>query len=160
MIPTRLGAKYNGGTVVGFNSRTGSILVLANSAVFVNRCFPGDFLQVSADSLKSFPEGYQWPTVHDFYSLGFNDDWTLETPKCKYVFNVVGQLAILPNASSQVFLTSSTDAESFNECLQYRYQVVKTSNTLYARLSLYGAAYSDGYLIPVYYINGDNCDSN
>ena len=156
MIPTRLGVKYKEGTVVGFNSRTGSILVLANSAVFVNPCVPSDFLQVSAESLKSFPEGYKWPTAHDFYSLGFNDDWTLETPKCKYVFNVVGQLAILPNDCAQFFLTSSTDTGAFNECLQYRYQFVKTSNTLYARLRLYRTAYSDGYLIPVYYINGNN----
>ena len=156
MIPTRLGAKYKEGTVVGFNSRTGSILVFADSSVFVPTYDQSDFLQVSAESLKSFPEGYKWPTAHDFYSLGFNDDWTSETSECKYVFNVVGQLAILPNDSAQFFLTSSTDTGAFNECLQYRYQFVKTSNTLYARLSLYGAAYSDGYLIPVYYINGNN----
>ena len=150
MIPTRLGVKYKEGTVVGFNSRTGSILVFADSSVFVPTYDQSDFLQVSADSLKSFPEGYKWPTAHDFYSLGFNEDWN--SPPFVNRHNV-------DKNDGLRLVTRSIKSNSSFISLQFYCHMVNFHKK-FGRVGVYNRNVNCGVLNPVYYINGANCDSN
>ena len=66
MTPTRFNQQYNGGTVVGFNSSTGSVIIFSNK--FVNN--PSVTLLrtelAQLDTLRNYPEGYKWPSLQTF----------------------------------------------------------------------------------------------
>ena len=161
MIPTRLGAKYKEGTVVGFNSRTGSILVFANSFVVVDYFRHRQFTSVQEESLKSFPEGYKWPTEHDFYSLGVTNELT-PSPLFNYARKLIRHLIEFRTRiwfRNFYLVSCSTRLGSENTVLYFQCKVV-WEPTETVGCDFFMAVYNNGNLIPVYYINGANCDSN
>ena len=161
MIPTRLGAKYNRGTVVGFNSRTGSILVFANSFVVVDHFYHCQFTSVQEESLKSFPEGYKWPTVHDFYSLGVTNELT-PSPLFDYTRKLIRSLIEFRSDTQfqHFYLVScSTRLGSENTMLYFQCGVA-WEPTETVGCDFFSSLHNNGNLIPVFYINGADCDSN
>ena len=161
MIPTRLGAKYKEGTVVGFNSRTGSILVFANSVVVVDHFYHCQFTSVQEESLKSFPEGYKWPTEHDFYSLGVSNELK-PSPLFNYTRKLIRPLINFRTKTwfRYFYLVScSTRLNSENTMLYFQCGVA-WEPTETVGCDFFRSSYNNGNLIPVYYINGANCDSD
>lgn len=156
MIPTRLGAHYNSGTVVGFNSYTGSLIVMANTATSV-RSF--DYIQIQSvkqSTLKNYPSGYVWPSLIDFQSLGVELTDPI-SPVNTYVLAIVKKCKILDSMGQCFLLTdyvSSSTGKFFHSICQIC--SVKVS----ASIGTYAFGWNYGHLLPVFHINGENCDTN
>lgn len=159
MIPTRLNQSYNNGTVMGFNSRTGSILVFANSTVYVPVYSHDSFDVVRSDSLKNFPKGYQWPTIHDFYSVGTR----LSKGQLSFnlsFFTLIDRLNLPRSSSYEYFLTCNFEQYDHDNIYGYfmcMFYLVDRQTALIRSVSY---RFNDGHLLPVYYITGSNCDTN
>ena len=66
MIPTRFNQQYKGGTVVGFNSSAGSVIIFSNNCVNTPSATLLSFDQAQKDTLRDYPKGYKWPSVQTF----------------------------------------------------------------------------------------------
>lgn len=161
MIPTRLNQHYNSGTVVGFNSSTGSVLVMANSTVSVPR-YPGyHFTAIQQSTLANYPSGYKWPSLLDFCSLRCNR--TLNSHSVlndNYFREKLNRLSSQDNVLDRYLVTSDVK-ESALCCGRYYYNLVEVfERNCYSRIAHVACSHNNGWLIPVLYINGENCDTN
>ena len=66
MTPTRFNQQYKGGTVVGFDSSTGSVIIFSNSYVNTPSATLLSFEQAQKATLRDYPKGYKWPSVQTF----------------------------------------------------------------------------------------------
>ena len=66
LIPTRFNQQYKGGTVVGFDSSTGSVIIFSNNCVNDLSATLLSFEQAQLDTLRDYPKGYKWPSVQTF----------------------------------------------------------------------------------------------
>ena len=64
--PTRFNQQYNGGTVVGFNSSTGSVIIFSNKCVNNPSVTLLSTELAQLDTLRNYPEGYKRLTVQTF----------------------------------------------------------------------------------------------
>lgn len=65
MIPTRLQQRFNNGIVVGFNSTTGSVIVVNDYYASITGLTVKNMNQQIQDSLAQFEPGYTWPSIQD-----------------------------------------------------------------------------------------------
>ena len=161
MIPTRLNQQFNRGTVVGFDLRTGSVLVMANSAVSVPSYPDHLFESIQRLTLENYPRGYKWPTQLDFRSLisPSDSEWVpvMSGHFRQHLFRL--NFVTTPRSSYYInyLVTSSTKVNSETGIIRYWIVGIKSSDDLYAQMDNYFI--NSGMLIPVLYINGENCDT-
>lgn len=156
MIPTRLGSQYNSGTVVGFSSSTGSLIVMANTATSVQSFDYIQFQSVKQATLKNYPSGYVWPSLIDFQSLGV--DLKEMSPVNTYVLAIIKKCKILDSMDRCFLLTdyvSSSRGKFFHSICQ-----IFSVDVSGAHVGTYGFGWNYGHLLPVFHINGENCDTN
>lgn len=156
MILTRLGAQYNSGTVVGFNSSTGSVIIIANTAILVQSFDYIQFQLVKQSTLKDYPSGYVWPSLNDFWTLGVD----LQEPKLfenKYVLVIIKKCKILDNMERCFLLTNY--ASSSKGKFSHSICQILAGSKVTAHIGSYRFGWNYGHLLPVLYINGENCDT-
>ena len=157
MIPTRLGTKFKDGVVAGFNRKTGSVLVFANSLTHVSRFKQQDFELVKTTSLEKFPTGYTWPTHHDFESLSVTIPLSLSTT---FVYILPAILNYHYPVDRYLYLLTCSHATIRNDvryCL-CSIDLLHIEHDIYVNYGFYNYKCNSGHLIPVFYINGVNCN--
>ena len=155
MIPTRLGAQYNSGTVVGFSSSTGSLIVMANTATSVQSFDYIQFQSVKQATLKNYPSGYVWPSLIDFQSLGV--DLKEMSPVNTYVLAIIKKCKIF-DSMEQCFLLTDYVSSARGKFFHSICQIFSVEVSAY--IGTYGFGWNYGHLLPVFHINGENCDTN
>ena len=156
MIPTRLNQQFNRGTVVGFDSNTGSIVVIANTALAVKQYDCDNASTVFAAALTEFPGGYVVPTSRDFNVI---------------VKSAARRTLTLTDIAHRVFerqscirrrmfmhLITSDPHVVQQKCVEFRQMFVNRidNNTTTLTYVLVSERSSYGYLIPFLKINGSN----
>lgn len=164
MIPTRLGQQFNTGTVLGFNSRSGSIMIFSNTLTRVDWHEYKDQEQVYANALALYPVGYMCPSKEDFLALTNVDDFVTDVfLDVKYLHHITAHLTncklLGQHQKYPSFLLTRPDA-SINkyDCFIHFY-VFEDNRKLFAEFYEYKSSKDYGTLIPVLKINGENCDS-
>ena len=138
MIPTRLNFQINSGVVAGFNRTTGSIIVIHNRPKFLgvtNKDLHYDRLNNYCSSLSSTVK-WMIPTVSDVAELK----------------DILAKQTLLSGTVLTEKLPNTNDCQGV--CL---YQDRLTNSIAYHVVS--SMWYNDGFIFPVLYINGRNCES-
>ena len=148
-LPTRIGQQFNEGSVVGFNTRSGCVIVCANHSLLLrSEIHPVTTLSHS-ESLESFPTGYSWPLITDF------DRW--ETISCSIdYFCLLEHLTKVFSGRSWARLAVQLPNGTFSFD-SYRIILVSLEHKTSVVVD-----YTDvihGRLVPVFKLNGANCNS-
>lgn len=154
MIPTRIGSQYNDGTVVGFNSATGSVVVFANTKTRVSEFFLKDFDNVQANTLQDYPNGYRWPAGGDFNCVvDIGEISTAEMRKVSQMFAFY-MCRWFSNYDFVFLLTSEYNREGRSGFVDIMFSRIINDNTWTCKKSVLNANSNYGWLIPVFEING------
>ena len=163
VIPTRLGVSYKTGTVVGFNPNTGSVLVFANRFVDIHNFEHHEFPTVRDESLKHYPDGFQWPSKSDFQHLGipFHPPLIRVGLYIEKVLNRARLTSLQPQWPCYLVSRTSVRVSSneHNYVLCRIVYFVENNFRIFARLGTYTCDMNNGLLLPVYYITGNNCNN-
>ena len=154
MIPTRVRQQYKEGSLMGFNPKTGKLLIVANRSTYIEYYLPHERDQVYQQSLANYPQGCSQPTVDDFKAIKIQD--------------IVRCIAVSGCALSNVrhrqedfawFVTCNVVGRKSKPL--YRLVVINNYSSEVGQVKLFStdAASNDGYLCPVLRINGSNCES-
>lgn len=171
MIPTRLNQKFHHGTVSGFNRTTGSLVIFSNTAYYSDSTNAAQFLQHYNESTREFPEGYKWPTEIDFQHLlgAFVKDNTvvdgeiyeleLAIPTLPDSFKSYVQ-QLLGNRSSYSTWVVFDKHFKYRSCHSFIEVIISEGfGEFLCEFDHYTSRVSrDGYLVPVFCINGANVD--
>lgn len=149
-LPTRVGQQCNGGTVVGFNTQSGSVIVCANYSLLLSgTTHPATTLSYR-ETLESFPAGYEWPLITDFVN------W--QTTRCSIDYGcLIAHLKKVFNGRSWARLAVQLPDKSLNFD-SFRILLVSLDHKTSASILDY-TAIIHGRLVPVFKLTGDNCDS-
>ena len=150
MIPTRLGQKYKGGSLVGFDKSKSKLLVASNTVKYISSYLYHDVDNVRTLSLLDYPEGYQWPSVNDFNVIDPTYSFY-----CAQMFNrfLCTNQAILRNHEHVWFVTNqlyTSDDKMFTS-----YMIVGLCVTQHI-IEVHSDSFyenNDGYLCPVLFVS-------
>lgn len=145
MIPTRLYQTFQSGRVLGFNSLTGSVMCFHDNGFDYPTFDPNSIDFVIEKTMRAYP-GYTWPSIDD-----------LEVAVELLQFTHESEAAYVYLSSRSI---ANQDLHDTGEPSPFMIQLRFAFGTPYTRKrALFSKQTCNGLVLPVLYINGENCDT-
>lgn len=145
MIPTRLYQTFQSGRVLGFNTLTGSVMCFHDNGFDYSEFDLDSIDSVIEKTMRAYP-GYTWPTISD-----------LEVAVELLQFTHESEAAYVYLSSRSI---ANQDFDTIWEPSPCMIQLRFAFGTPYAReRALFNKQTCNGLVLPVLYINGENCDT-
>ena len=145
MIPTRLNQNFTCGYLAGFNNMTGNLIVVHNSPSYTSSLQLDRFKQDLLQYMENNYPGWKCPTINDLESLN----------RCTFAPFVLKGLKPNYKNSRSVYITTISEICRSVITQQRIYQTV--TDTI--RIERCRTWDTSGFIVPVIYINGTNCDN-
>lgn len=145
MIPTRLYQTFQSGRVLGFNTLTGSVMCFHDNGFDYPMFDPNSIDSVIEKTMRAYPR-YTWPTISD-----------LEVAVDLLQFTYEDESAYMYLSSRSI---TNQDFDTIWEPTPFMIQLRFAFGTPYTRERvLFDKQTCNGVVLPVLYINGENCDT-
>lgn len=145
MIPTRLYQTFQSGRVLGFNPLTGSVMCFHDNGFDYPMFDPNSIDSVIEKTMRAYP-GYTWPTIDD-----------LEVAVDLLQFTYESESAYMYLSSRSI---ANQDLYDTGEPSLFMIQLRFAFGTPYTRERVwFDKQTCNGVVLPVLYINGENCDT-
>ena len=142
MIPTRLHQPFKNGVVLGFNRESGSVIVVTNHYTIAS--FDLSNIEQTIEQSSNLEHGYGWPTISDCEAIAI-----------EFLTRVFKE-----QSSLHYYLVSRTIVSVYGDVLKMIQLAIHKSysNTSFEIMQvLVPSTGSNGIVLPVLYINGNNC---